>query len=260
MKRVDVGDVFGSGYAENYDPVYAEKDYEVECDLIEEAFQRFASGRVRTVLDLGCGTGGHSILLAQRGYHVIGVDISRAMLEIAREKARQGGVNIEFHDGDVRSFDAGDRVDAALLMFAVLGYQRGNGDVSSTLANVRRHIRPGGILVFDVWYGPAVLTTLPSDRERVVHTPRGPLMRSATSELDVRHHICTVRYVLRETMAGATGRPIEESHVMRYFFPLELDHYLECARFQLLSLTPTGALEGEPTADTWNVLGIARAE
>ena len=58
---------FGPEYADAYDALYADKDYDAECDLLERIFRRV--GRpVRTVLDLGCGTGAHAVRLAQRGY------------------------------------------------------------------------------------------------------------------------------------------------------------------------------------------------
>jgi SAM-dependent methyltransferase len=255
--RSDAGGVFGPGYAGIYDEMYAEKDYRAECDIIEEAFHRFSDSKVQTIIDFGCGTGGHSIPLAERGYDVVGVDLSAPMLDVARAKGRQDGIAVRFHQGDVRVIDIGRRFDAGLLMFAVLGYQQTNADVAAALANVRRHLSLGGLLVFDVWYGPSVLTTSPSNRARIVQTAKGPLRRSATAELDVRHHICRVRYQLQEL--GPGGQASDESHVMRYFFPLELEHYLEEASFKLVSLTPVGTLEGEPTLETWNVLCIARA-
>lgn len=58
---------FGEGLARIYDLIYEDKDYEGECDFIGEIFQRFSSHPVETILDGGCGTGGHVIPLARRG-------------------------------------------------------------------------------------------------------------------------------------------------------------------------------------------------
>jgi len=60
-------------YASAYDFLYQDKDYEKECDFIESIFVRY-SGNVKRVLDLGCGTGGHALILVRRGYHIVGVD------------------------------------------------------------------------------------------------------------------------------------------------------------------------------------------
>jgi SAM-dependent methyltransferase len=245
---------FGREYASAYDSMYADKDYERECDLVEEAFRRFADGPVRTVLDLGAGTGNHALPLARRGYEVTGVDLSDEMVGIARAKAADAGVEIDLRQGDLRTVQLGRRFDAVLLMFAVLGYQRTNADVKAALENARAHLRPGGVAVLDLWYGPGVLTEPPEDRQRVIPTPEGDLTRTVTAELDVPHQLCTVRYQL----AGA-GRDADEEHVMRFFFPAELELFLEAAGFELAALTSFGDLDQPATTDSWTATVVARA-
>jgi SAM-dependent methyltransferase len=176
------------------------------------------------------------------------------MLGIAAQKAAQAGVAVAFSEGDVRTVDLSRTFDAALLMFAVIGYQRTNADVLATLRSVRRHLEPGGVLFFDIWYGPGVLTSPPGSGEREIQTPDGPIRRSVEGELDVPRHLCTVRYRLTRD-----GEESLETHVMRYFFPLELALFLDVCGFELVALAPVGALDGEPDAETWNANVIARA-
>jgi len=68
--------VFGSEYAGAYDAIYGDKDYAAECDLVERIFKTYGYGVVQSVMDLGCGTGGHALPLAERGYEVSGIDRS----------------------------------------------------------------------------------------------------------------------------------------------------------------------------------------
>ncbi len=53
-------------YGEYYDIFYSDKDYENECDFIQEIFKAYSAKPVKSILDVGCGTGGHSIVLARR--------------------------------------------------------------------------------------------------------------------------------------------------------------------------------------------------
>ncbi len=142
--------------------MYATKDYEQECNLVEQAFEHFAGGPVRSVLDVGCGTGGHAIPLAQRGYEVVAVDRSSDMVARARHKAEELGAELTLAEGDALTLDLGRRFDAAIVMFAVVGYQLTNAAVRALLATVRRHLRAGGVLVFDVWHGPGVIASPPA--------------------------------------------------------------------------------------------------
>jgi len=254
--------IFGQGYADLYDLLYSDKDYESECDLLEEVFRRYSTGPVQTILDLGCGTGGHALPLARRGYQVTGVDRSLEMLTQARQKAASGALSAgyslpTFYQGDVRNVDLGQQFDAVLMMFAVLGYQLTNDDVLAALRTVRRHLRPGGLFVCDVWYGPAVLAIRPTDRTKVIPTTDGEVIRAASSTLDVYHHFCEVHYRLWHLNGQQVASRGEELHRMRFFFAQELAFYLTCSGLQLITLTAFADLEEVASETTWNVLAVA---
>jgi SAM-dependent methyltransferase len=256
-------EVFGSVYAENYDLFYEDKDYEAECNLIEEIFRRHIAGQVSTILDLGCGTGNHTISLARRGYQLTGVDCSPEMIECAEVKAQPQHGELkkapQFLKGDVRCLELGQTFDAVIMMFAVLGYQLTNPDLSSTLGAVRQHLKPGGLFVFDVWYGPAVLTIRPSDKIKEILTADGKMIRMASGTLNVACHLCQVNYRLLKISGDRVENDSTESHTMRYFFPMELDMMLSFNKLELQSLTAFPYLEQPADETTWNVLGIAMA-
>jgi SAM-dependent methyltransferase len=246
---------FGRAYAALYDDIYADKDYDRECDVITRSFAAHGDS-VRTVLDLGCGTGNHALRLAARGYAVTGVDLSRQMLTIAREKADAAGADVCYIAGDVRYVDANGPYDAALMMFAVLGYQHANADVRAAFSNTRRMLRPGGLFVFDAWHGPGVLADPPAARTRIIRTAQGEVERSATAALDVRRHLCTVSYAL---IPAGRGAPAYETHVVRYFFPMELEMYLEAAGFRVITIGQVEDPACPPDARAWNMLVVAQA-
>ncbi len=244
---------FAGLYAESYDALYGDKDYAAECDLIERLFAT-REGGVETVLDLGCGTGNHAIPLAARGYRVTGVDRSADMIAAAAAKA---GAAVAFHTGDLREVDLGRRFDAVLIMFAVLGYQTTNLDVLAALATARRHLETGGLLIFDVWYGPAVLRQRPSRRVKETAAGGPRFVRTADGALDLARNLCTVRYPIR---AGSEApRQSDFVHRMRYFFAPELALFLESSGFRDLRLGAFPDFDREPDQTTWNVLATATA-
>jgi SAM-dependent methyltransferase len=241
-----------------YDLLYASKDYEHECDRIETTFRQ-TNRAVRSILDLGCGTGNHALPLARRGYRVCGVDRSAGMLERARHKASQGsGAEAEFVLGDLRDVRLGRSFDACIVMFAVLGYQTTNQDVAAALDTVRHHLEPNGIFVFDVWNGAAVLSVGPRERMRTVPDGARRLLRFSSGMLDPRRHLCHV-HIHQILVAGdRITAETEETHAMRYFFPLELELLLDHAGFDIVEMTPFDDPLQPLDATAWNMLVVAR--
>jgi len=250
---------FQKEYAEAYDFLYQDKDYRFECDLIEELFREFAPGKIRTILDLGCGTGNHAILLARRGYRVTGVDLAEDMLQQAMSKAHSLPKDqITFLREDLRRFSLPHQFDAVLMMFAVLGYSTTNEDVLAALNSVSRHLKPGGLFICDVWYGPAVLRQKPEAKEKTIRTGESAITRNASGTLDIFRHLCEVRYRLCRWKGREVLQETEEKHIMRYFFPQELAFFMQQASLEQIHISGVEDLSRPPTEQTWNILVAAR--
>ncbi len=253
--------VFGAEYSDLYDVFYQDKGYNVECDLVERIFREHGGDAVGTILDLGCGTGRHALALAERGYRVAGVDRSENMLAQAKEKARERslGTKVTWRQGDIRDLDMRAKFDAVLMMFAVLGYQHTNADVLAALSVARKHLSAGGLLIFDVWYGPAVLNQKPEQRVRMLDTEQGRIVRFASSELDTGNHICQVHYDIWRFEGNTLASETEETHALRYFFPLELQLFLQNTGFSMIELKDFPGFNHEPDETTWNTWCVAKA-
>jgi len=102
---------------ENYGRKYDQESYTEgtagECDFIE---QEIGYNRSVRILDIGCGTGRHSIELARRGYRVTGIDLSKSLLTRAEEKAAVKGLQIDFRLMDDREMDFTEEFDLAIML------------------------------------------------------------------------------------------------------------------------------------------------
>jgi len=245
--------------AKIYDLIYQDKDYQVECDFVEEVFQNFSSKPVRTILDGGCGTGGHAIPLAERDYQVTGFDSSEGMIKRAKEKVRKANLSLNFEVMDLRQFDLSQMFDACLCMFAAMGYLTETEDILKSLRSIRRHLNRESLFLFDFWNGLAVLRTLPSVRVQVVEGEGKRVIRTAQPELDAFNHRCLVHYHLLVTRDNQIINEFEEDHLVRYFFPQEIAHYLEETGFAVLKICPFLDLEGKVDENAWNIAVIAKA-
>jgi len=251
---------FGTEYAGVYDALYGDKDYPSECDLIERCF-REASLPVRTILDLGCGTGRHAAILAERGYQVVGVDRSTPMIHAARRRAQisPAASRMEFHVADLRGFRIERKFDAILMMFAVLSYQVDDDDLRQALHVVRAHLQTGGLYLFDCWYGPAVTHLRPERRTKRCTESTQQVVRTSTSTLDAARQRVVVRFDVEHLVDGVESRT-SETHVLRYFFARDLELLLNEAGLSLLKLGAMPDITRTPDETTWNVLGIARRD
>jgi 2-polyprenyl-3-methyl-5-hydroxy-6-metoxy-1,4-benzoquinol methylase len=102
-----------AGYADKYDEETYTHGTIKEVDFIE---QEIVFDKSIKILDIGCGTGRHSIELAKRGYKVRGIDLSESMLAKAREKAKTEGVKIDFEQADAREFNFKQEFDLAIML------------------------------------------------------------------------------------------------------------------------------------------------
>ena len=251
--------VFRKPYASLYDLLYREKDYLGECDFLERLFARHARREVRSLLDLGCGTGGHALLFAGRGYRVAGVDRSPTMLRIARAKAGAvtGAGSAAFSLGDVRTVRLGRRFDAVVALFAVMGYQIADADFVAAVRTAAVHLAPGGLFVFDVWYGPAVLASPPGAREKTVKDGARLVRRRTDCEVDAFAQVVQVRFGTTVREGRRTISSGEETHPMRFFFPRELGLLVRAAGLEPAAIVPFTDEAGTPGTDTWNVTVVA---
>ena len=252
-------DVFGA-YADFYDALYADKDYESEVRFLVDVFSEYGVHAGASILDLGCGTGGHAIPLAYRGYSVVGVDRSQEMIDQAVAKAARESVSAEFTVGDVRSLRLGRTFDAVISMFAVVSYQLSNEDLAAMFETAASHLEPGGLFVFDVWFGPAVLSERPEARSKTVQTAEGEtITRIATPALDVVEQTVRVDYELSRMRGPVLLETARESHTVRFLFVQEIRQLLASAGFEPLAMGPFMDLTRKPTVSDWYLSVVARA-
>jgi len=109
------------------------------------ALSGVANGRV---LDLCCGPARHSLILAQKGFEVTGVDRSPFLLSKAREVT--AGAGVELVEADMRDFVRPGAFDLALSLFTSFGYLATREEDLAVLRNVRASLKPGGVFVMDV--------------------------------------------------------------------------------------------------------------
>lgn len=128
-----------------------------ELDFLESQLALPAGARV---LDVGCGFGRHSIELARRGYEVVGIDPSAAMIGEARKRAHVTGLAVGFRQEAGQTFRDEQPFDAAICLFTTLGQISAGGDNSALVSRVYQELKPGGFFVVEVPQREAAIKSL----------------------------------------------------------------------------------------------------
>ncbi len=250
-----------AGYSRYYDLLYKDKDYTGETKWVASLLRAFAPS-AKSLVEIGSGTGLHASHLAQLGYDVTGVDMSEGLLDAANE--RRAGLDpaiaarLSFEPGDARTFRLGRKFDAVISLFHVMSYQTSNEDLASAFASAREHLEPGGVFIFDCWYGPAVLRQWPSVTTKELSDEQTHVRRIATPVIHAGRNVVDVNYDVTVT-DKTTGQKevLKETHSMRYLFTPEIEVALHAAGLQLLE--SRGWLsDKEPDFTTWGACFIAR--
>jgi SAM-dependent methyltransferase len=215
-------------YARYYDLLYRDKDYAGEAEYVHGLIQSQLPG-AKSILNLGCGSGRHDRCLAELGYEIIGVDLSEEMLSTAKEAAR--GINaLEYFQGDARTIQLDRQFDVVISLFHVMSYQVTNADLKASFATATVHLRPGGLFIFDCWYGPGVLSDRPTIRVKELEDDIIKVIRIAEPLLHPNENVVDVNYrILIRDKSNSSIREIRETHRMRYFFMPEVDYFLNQA-------------------------------
>ncbi len=213
--------------AGRYDALTTDVGYEVWADYAQKHFRR-ARLPVHTVLDLACGTGSLTCLLAERGYEMIGVDQSADMLAVAAEKggAVQGEKPI-FLQQAMQELDLYGTIDACVCCLDSVNYVTRPADLRRAFGRVHLFLMPGGVFLFDI---------NTSDKLKSMD---GQMFMDETddtyciwrAEYSPRRRICTygMDLFLKE---GALWRREEEVHEEYAYEPEELVGYLYEAGFR----------------------------
>lgn len=120
-----------------------------ECMVKDEADGDKLRQERNTILDLGCGTGALTELLAAKGYDMIGIDNAQEMLQIAMEKRQRSGHDILYLLQDMREFELYGTVGAVISVCDSLNYLLSEEDLLMTFKLVDNYLYPGGLFIFD---------------------------------------------------------------------------------------------------------------
>jgi SAM-dependent methyltransferase len=245
-----------------YAPFYDMDLGDLDADLF--MIEQFAARCGSPILELACGTGRVLLPLAHQGYDVTGVDVSPAMLEVARHKVVAGGLggHVTLEQQDMRDFALDRRFNLVFVAVNSFMHLLTLDDQLAALARIRQHLNPGGLFLLDL-FNPDLERLLGFQGQvaldKVMTNPATGrrLMRFSTQTVDLGRQIIRVAFIVDEVDAeGHVERTLFPFSV-RYLFRGELEILLRHAGFEIEAIYGSYDLD-QFSGDSPKMIAVAR--
>ena len=136
-----------SEFASVYDALTDDVNYKETVDYLEKIFDKYMDYKPNLMLELACGTGSVTSLLADKGYDMIGADLSEEMLNVAREKCPP---SVLLLNQDMTEFELYGTVDVILCLLDSVNYITDKNKLQKMLKLAHNYLEYGGLFVFDI--------------------------------------------------------------------------------------------------------------
>ena len=132
-----------------YDIEAEEEEIVKQINFLQDKFKKIAKKKIKTILELCCGPSGWAIPLASKGYVVIGMDKHEKVVEIAKKRAKEQNLKIDFKVGDMRNIHMKRKVDAIVIRDGIY-FLLSHDDILKAFSGFLRSLEEGGVLIFNV--------------------------------------------------------------------------------------------------------------
>lgn len=246
-------------HADFYDLFYGDKPYRDEAGFVESCLKKYSDGSSERLLELACGTGTHAFELEKFGHSIVATDYSEDMLRRAQAKAQQQKSEVQFHLQDMTQLDRTEApFDAALCLFDAIGYVGTNEALDRVFRGVHKHVRSGGLFIFEFWHAAAMIRNYDPLRVRRWQTEQGEILRISETRLDVANQLSHISYTIYELNNDKTYSTLTETQTNRYFLVQEMAHWLTTTGFTPVKWFAGFTEDESLTDDTWHVVAVAR--
>ncbi len=199
-----------------------------ECDFIES---EIVFNKQAKILDIGCGTGRHSIELTKRGYKITGIDLSESMLKRAREKASQQGLVIDFQKHDARNLPFNGEFDLAIMLcegsFPLMETDEMNYQI---LHSAAKSLKDEGKLIFTTLNG--LFPLFHSVKDFLASNKEEGNAEYSENTFD----LMTFRDISKTTFEDDSGNKKELESNERYYVPSEISWLLKSLQFDRIDI------------------------
>jgi SAM-dependent methyltransferase len=247
-------------YAKFYDLVYEKKSYLKELSFIS---QKLNINKNSTIIDLGCGTLRHSINLLTKVKKILGIDLSKKMLKIAKIKVNKKKLlkkelfkkKLYLKYANIINFSSNQKFNTAYSLFDVISLLISDKDIKKFFLNLYNHLEPGSLVYLDYWYKPAVHYLKIKDIKQTYENLDFKIIREKTQTMNKKKNYVNVIFKFNVyNKKNKKNHYFEEKHPMRFFSTSEIEKFSK--KFFNIKQHLSGYSNSKPSKKKWQASSI----
>lgn len=209
--------------AKFYDSMHQRRDYDKESGFVLDRIKE-VNPNAKSLLDVGCGTGTHLQLLSKHFDTLVGVDLNKEILEVAKQKFPSA----TYQQAGMKDFNLNQKFDSIMSLYSVFNYNLTLEDAEVTLKNMYNHLNKNGVLVIALYVAKNI------ERKISIHVGKDENLESAKINdyiYDPETKLETSSFVLFWKENGKVDFTTENNHQFRIFEFEEIKKLLQKTGF-----------------------------
>lgn len=242
-----------------YDDLYFSKNYSEETGAVISSVKKYLPRKIRKALEIGCGTGNHTLEFARYDFQLTSIDIDRKMIKAAVKKITRAGCdNVKLLHVPVEKLDE-DNFDFAVAGFNVVNYLPDFNSLISFFTGINKRLVNGGVFIFDCWNGAAALMDPPGTKTIHCRSSEKFVRCTIESETDFLRQKTLLKYNL--SIKNRKGDDIENgifSFEQTLWTPFEVEYCIKNSGLKILRFSKPFQPDAKATEKDWKVMYICK--
>ncbi len=246
-------------FYKHYDDLYFSKKYDEEIDCMVALAKNYYPKKINKVLEIGTGTGNHTIHLAKKRFNVVTIDTDKKMISAASKKiTRAKFPNVKLLNFSVENLKE-KNFDFAIAGFNVVNYLQDFTSLQTFFKAIFSRLKTNGLLIFDCWNGVAAIADPP--KSKLIQSKDGEHFISCNilSSADFMNQKCTLTYHL--SIKNENGKEIDSgkfSFEQILWTPMEISYCLKNSGFRVLKCSRHFQPEIAANENDWKIMYVCQ--
>lgn len=237
-----------------YDTLFKAKDYQEETKMVFALTKKFGIKNPKRVLEIGCGTGNHTILLSKKAKKIVAIDIDKNMINLARRKIGNLKIkNVEIKKTDIEKLKEGG-FDLIVALFNVVTYLPTFKALENFMKVAAEKLNPKGLLIFDIWNGIAAILDPPKTKIISLYLKNKKLKSKLIPKTDLFNQ----QVILNYNLTLFNGRKVEKrdnfSINQTLWTPMQISDSIKSSGMSIIFCSPLLRPNKLATHRDWKIM------